>query len=483
MLLDKTSQQKQFNQNQNTTFNLIEYDNFCNSFIDGYAPYIKIKKNPGLPKQVSTCKYGQITLNQRIKHLTGQEMTGGRGKWYPVFMIFDIDTQNLTQSPESVVEGIKSDLNLKDNQYVLSGSLSYNEKRNAHLYIRPEINNKTRCLKRDRYKLLPIADKYKVELYPQAWRKICEPCSPYQPIIDDSLKVIQSDWTKMIKEYNSIEPVDLSGISQLDFDFNIDDKKYKPVSNNIYIPIKDKTEQLIKYGLQNKGTRHFAIVDLACYYSVSKNVLPSQAQRMIFKWIKAKHNGQSKSINAGMNDIELKNEIASAVQWAYTKYMRIESTPTPVHNLGYGIAQSHIDFIASIFPADIVNQNRLFKLLCFYNPRGHWNYVNIHNKIWYQIAGRQYKHFQILLKYKGILSEPKHNIYIPGYQAKQFHLQGIKQDKNFIAYDDRNLTNFHQVMQGQSTEYLKTRLRLSRKAVYRIKQYRFKDITLNDFIQ
>ncbi|KKK99278.1 hypothetical protein LCGC14_2634350, partial [marine sediment metagenome] len=440
---------------------LIEYDKFCNRTTDSYSPYIIIKKSIE-GKEVYTRARGKIDLDQREKHLTGIEMTGGRGKWYPVFMIFDVDTQNIKMSKGAIVDRLKEDLNLKDYQYEIIGSLSHKDKGNFHVYIRPEIDGQTRTLRNNLRILKPVSDKLNIELYPQSWRKVCDPFSPYQPLLDkESLEPLQHDFKKMIEIFNNIEPVNLSGlIQQQEFKFKI-----KP-AQGIYYPKHQEINELIKHGLQGPGTRHITILNMASYYSVSENVLPTSAGRLIWKWIKNKHNGQSKDIQSGkLSDIQLKYEIEKAVDWAYTYYMRNDVRPNPVHNIGYGIAQKHIDFIAEVFPGDLVNQKRLFKLLCYYNPRSHWPYVFIHRDKWIEFVNRdRYKDFQRALIGKGILSQPD-RFYRPGSQAMRYKIHGIKQDKGYIVYDHRNMNDFNDLMAIQPVEYLKSKLKLNRQNI------------------
>ncbi len=469
---NKIRQSNGTSQKFNYNPNLKEYDNFCQQTTDSYAPFILIKKIPGQKKtesekQVYTIKKGRVSLQQRQGHLDGKLMTGGRSKWYPVFMIFDIDKSNMKLSAAEAVDYVQDQLHMKDYNFEINGSLSFRDKGHFHIYIRPEWNNQPTYLKKNRDFLLPIAKKIGAELYPQSWRKVCDPFSPFQPRLDkETLEPLQHDWKQLIEIYNSIEPIDLSTINgQEEFSFNYN-------AQAAYFPDQQEIGQLIKKGLQQYGTRHKSILKLACFYSISENVLPEQAKRLIWKWIINKHNDQSKDISSGaMSWDAVSKEITKAVDWAYKKYMRTNNKPSPVHNLGYGIAQSHLDFISDVFPRQISNQKKLFKLICFYAPRGHWKYVFIHSDIWQAIAGSKYKNFQRLLLQRGIMTLPEKNpdFYIIGQQSKRFQLH-IPADKNYIAYNQRNLSAFNDVMAIQEPEYLKNKLKLDPRTIYNIKK-------------
>jgi hypothetical protein len=462
------------NQNQK---DLKSYNDFCLKTTDNYAPYILIKKEPGELKKVYTHNRGRVSLKQRQDHLEGIRMTGGRAKWYPVFMIFDIDKSNMKISGEQTVDYIREQLHLKDYQFEVSGSLSYQDKGHFHIYVRPEWKNQPTYLKKNQSHLLPIAKKIGAELYPQSWRKVCDPFSPFQPRLDkETLAPLKHDWKKLIEIYSGIEPVDLSSINgQEEFEFNYN-------TQPAYFPEQEEIDNLINNGLQEYGTRHNSILKLACFYSVSENVLPQQAKRLIWKWIFDKHNYMSKDIATGkMTWQQIRNEIDKAVDWSYKKYMRTNNKPNPVHNLGYGIAQSHLDLIADIFPGQISNQKKLFKLISFYAPRSHWKYVFIHWSVWHWIAGDRYKDFQRLLLDKRIMELPVRNpdLYIIGRQSKRFKLH-IPVDNNFIAYNKRNISNYNNVMAIQDPGYLKNKLKLSRKNVFDIKHSVTKTVGIID---
>jgi hypothetical protein len=475
--MTNTSEKEKQLQNRNQL--LIEYDRICT---DGHAPYIKVKKD-GHDKKVRSVNDGIISLDHRDNHIRGIELTGGRAHWYPLFMILDFDTQNLKVPVETAVNGFIDHTGLKKDQYVLSGSTSYYEKKNCHLYIRPEYNNKPATFNQNYSRLKYYAMEYGAELYPQRYKKVIDPCSPYQPILDcNSFLPSETNWIKMIDQYKNIKPFDLSTIEQqgtFSLEYKSNKKTFKKGG---YYPKTEYMQNLIKHGLQHLGTRHRSILNMACYYSVNENVLPEQARRLIKKWIKNKHNGMSKDINTGkITEDGIQYEVSRAVDWAYSHYMRNNIHPHRVHNIGYGIAQSHLDFIAEVFPGDLVNQKRLLKLLSFYNPRSHWEYVYIHFNEWFNIVGsNNYKKFQEMLLNKGIIS--CNNIYIPGVQSKGFKIEGIPQNKDYISFDNRNIVDYDQIMKMQSIDYLKNKLKWNRKAIYRLKSKKESTVKLDDIM-
>lgn len=443
---------------------LQEYDKlFCG---DGYAPYIKIKKQ-GSDKKVITINKGKITLDKRKKHLQGIDMTGTRAKWYPVWSIFDFDLSG--DDRKTKLKELKKELNILENEFEINGSMRFEEKEHFHFVIRPEIFNKTTYLSKQRAILKPIADKLDLELYPQANKKVSDPFSPYQPLLNkETLQPITNEWLKCMEVYKKIEPFNLGKAEKqgnLDLKYTKDLYKKKSGTKQLHIPLKAKCEELIENGLQAFSTRHKAILDLSCYYSLS-NITPGQAIYKIRNWLHKKNNGKSHTVNNNKwNDIEY--DIKKIVKWAYSKYVRYDILPNEVHNIGYGIAQSHLDLIAGYFPGDVVNQRRMFNLLCYYNPRSHWDYVFIHRDIWFDIVSSNYKQFQNLLIKKGILKTI--NSYEIGKFSKRFKLIGLKPDKNYISYNARNLNSFEEVVNLQDIGYLKRRFKWSRMAINRLK--------------
>lgn len=180
------------------------------------------------------------------------------------------------------------------------------------------------------------------------------------------------------------------------------------------------------------------------------------------------NNGYSKTFNKGAIDI-IAREINSMVDWTYSNYCNGRYYADFTNNLEAGITIQDLWLIASIFPGDKVNQNRLFKLLAYYRPRSLFDYVYIPQWRWFEIAGnRSYLKFQQELINRRILD--KVNNYKAGIFPKRFKINPFKAGGDYIQFDNRNIQRYDNILLNQDTDILKNKLKLDRMIIHRLKK-------------
>lgn len=330
----------------------------------------------------------------RDGHLSGKYWLALKAPWYPRYGFFDIDCPNVRRL-QMVIEK----LNLTDGQYLKCTSPSWRKDGSIHIQFKPRYHDEPVTQKLLLTILKPVTDELGIELYPQIRRKFRLPYGRDQYIIDDESGRPRDDlsWNDSLYWSEKIDPLELSEISghqlQLPFPaagFPCDWHRAEYV------------HALLEYGLQAPNTRHEACFTLAQHFYRS-NLDPADAEHKIRRWIRHKHNGYSRTIKAGNWRI-VYAEISRQINWVWDHYGRSKIYPDTTHNLEGWVTGDDLKFITQIFPGDIVNQKRLFKLLLYYRPRQHHDWVFVSWRQWTRIASEHnYIDFRARLVEIGLL--------------------------------------------------------------------------------
>ena len=201
----------------------------------------------------------------------------------------------------------------------------------------------------------------------------------------------------------------------------------------------------------------------------SQNYTPDATIDLTWKWLRTRHNGMSKTINAGKFD-EAYQDIKNWTDWTYKTFEYREIYPDSVHNKQFCVYHSDMDFIAKHFRGNTKMQKKMFKLIGYYRARMKHEWVYCSYKKWIEIHGdekRDYKQFQNKLLQIGLLEI--NNSYRAGSYAKAFKLN-IPTDSNYkpIQNDDRNVNNFKDaiVMVCKDGREARNKFGLSRQTAY-----------------
>jgi hypothetical protein len=417
---------------------------------DGTAPF-NLQFNDRNWFEVKPEKYSCITDNMIINHLDKKYWLACRGGYYPKYAYIDIDSP-----ADNQIESVIDRMRLKEGQYLLYSSPDYMKDGSCHIYFKPRYNNDPPTVNLLNDMIKPHATNF--EIYPQRYRKFRLPFGKDQNLIDtETGEVLNCTWTQNMNWCDKIDQYDMEIINeQLQFYFN-----YKRLDGWTKY---NECKELYTHGLQAKSTRHEAIKDLS-FYLYRQNIQERQAISLLKKWINNKHNGMSNTMNQGRFN-EVYKDIKELVDWTYRKYTRHKFYSDMVNNQETGITYQDIEMISEVFPGSMVNQRRLFKLLSYYRPRSIFDWVYIPRNKWFDISGHRYIEFQQNLINKGLLQKTDH--YKVGIFPKRFKINQFIRGREYMQYDKRNIDDYDTLLKSFDPEYLKNKLKLNRKAIYRI---------------
>ena len=366
-------------------------------------------------------------------HLAGTYWVATKAPWYPRLSFLDFDHPD----PEAVARAVDT-LGLSPGQYLLCTSPSWWETGNFHMMLAIRFNDApaTKRLILDLLKK-PVHD-IGAELYPQLNRKFRLSFGKDQRLIDEETGApLEMHWSEMLSWALKIEPYPLEERPrQLELEFR--EPRPEPWIR------KAEAEALLEEGLPGPSTRHNACLTLAIYY-YRQNLDTSDARRKLKHWIKTSHHGYSKMINRG-DWRGVKEEIDRVVGWTYARYGRGKIWPDSTHNMEGWIAAKDMQFLAEVFPRDIVNQRRLLKLIAYYRPRSYHDWVFIPRWRWFGIARKEtYKTFQAALENKGLLNV-NDSYRVSGY-SKSFQLKlPYASLSERLTEDDRAIQEYDQAV-------------------------------------
>lgn len=328
----------------------------------------------------------------RDGHLEGKYWVALLACWYPLFGFLDVD-----HAGPDKWERIKEYFGFQPGEYLLFTSPSFAEDGNFHVYYRPRYRHAPATKKLLCKATAQAAVALRIEIYPQLRHKSRLPMGRDQHLIDeDTWMPMAYPWPQGLYWFLKMDDYDLARLPQ---------QLRLPLSA---APVKTSTwrrqaEELLEHGLPGPGTRHDSIEVLAKYF-FRCNCDPGEATFKIKHWLRTKHNGHSKDVNAG-RWARVEREVDEIVAWYYAHYDRARFYPDSTHNLEGWVTPADVRWITQdVFPQDVVNQKRLFKLLCYYRARMYHDWVFIPWHRWDDIAARNvYKKFQSLLEAKGLL--------------------------------------------------------------------------------
>lgn len=373
-------------------------------------------------------------------HLEGKYWVAVRASWYPTYFFLDIDSPN-TDTVDKIVEVLR----LREGQYKMMTSPSYSQTGNLHLVVKPEYKNK-RVTHRLGYEALRNSVGKICEVYPQLKRKFRLPLGKGQFLLGSYGEVQDfRPWWESLYWIEKIDPLEVDTLSfQPELPFpNIVKKEDHPRRWRKSKEI----EELYEEGLQAFGTRHSSTWDLALSLWRA-NFLPKEAVEVLKKWIRKKHNRFSKTINSG-NFKAVDDEIARQVQWIWGNFRPYPDSP---HNLEGYVTLEDLKWIAKVYPCNVVNQKRLFSLICYMRPRSHHDFVYVPHHIWREEVAndRTYQDFLQDLEEKRLLDSVSSYRHVQGFPelsySRKYKLYLPEAAKEPLVHDNRNEQDYYQAM-------------------------------------
>lgn len=394
------------------------------------------------PGRAWKTKYKRVSDPLLNAHLAGLYWVALKASWYPVVYFLDID------KPEpGMLDRIIETLRIRESQYILMTSPSYWTDGSLHLVIMVTYKDQLPTHKLGYTALTNMLSKL-CEVYPQLRRKFRLPLGRGQRIIGRDGVILDSmPWWEAMYWIEKLDPIPIETLTfQPELPFpslaKDEDNPSKWLSLGHW-------QQLYDEGLQVSGARHRGQWDLAVGFW-RLNWLPNDAIAAIRVWVQKKHNGFSASVNTG-DWRTIEGEIFRQVQWIWGNFRHYPDTP---HNLDGYVTMADLKFIAEIYRGDVVNQKRLFNLVCYIRPRAHHEFVYVPRRIWSgEVAGaRTYQDFIQELETKGLLESLDAYRHIAGHPelsySKKFRLHLPSSDNQPIQYDGRNEQDYYGALRG-----------------------------------
>jgi len=379
----------------------------------------------------------------RDGHLSGKYWAALLAAYYPHFGFLDVDHAD----PEKW-ERIKAYFHFEPGEYLLFTSPSFKETGNFHVYYRPRYRGAPATKKLLYQSTAQAARELGIEIFPKLRQKGRLPLGRDQKLIDEETwGPLEYTWQEALYWLAKLEDYDLQKLPQ-----------------QLRLPLTDapvqtwnrrsQAEELLEHGLSGPGTRHDSIEVLAQYF-YRRNYNPGEAQAKIKHWLRAKHHGYSKEVNAGRWG-RVDREIEEIVAWYYGHLDRARFYPDGTHNLEGWVTPADVRWIVQeVFPNDVVNQKRLFKLLSYYRARMYHNWVFISWHVWADICSEHtYRAFRVQLEAKGLLDSIHNYWHVPAHPElsypKRFQFKNLPAASfdHRIAQDGRAMQDYYDTLLG-----------------------------------
>lgn len=339
-----------------------DFDNYIYNFIQRHPRYAT--KLIGGTWRTKNKPLSDIPIKA---HLAGRYAVAGIGKYYPSHAVLDIDSR-----PMGTVEEIKSILGLNESNCMLCRSESPDC---YHLLIRPEYKSKPSTIRLMNDAFSGFVYSHGIEFYPKKRKPFRLPFGKGQNCLDPQFILFDS-WQDQLHGFEKLEPFNLSAIPmrQLIFDF----ESLKTASNNFErFGWFTEGKELLEHGLQSRSSRHHSQLRII-YYLWRINVDQSDAERIVWLWIRSKHNGFSDQIISDPRSV--KKDIESQVNWLYSMYEFGNVYPDSTHNGHHGyISKPDLKDIIQLTGGSLPKMKFLFNLIKFANPRRYRNFIDIHS--------------------------------------------------------------------------------------------------------
>jgi len=357
-------------------------------------------------------------------HLEQRYSIGVVGKWYPPYAILDIDDRY----PEDV-DKMRDMLRLDAFNSMVCSSESTNS---YHILLKPTYNNKPPTLRLLQNTFKSFGKENNIEIYPQSNRTIRLPFGYKQNCLDFEYKNLKN-WKDKLHWFKRLDNFDLSTIPY--YQQGLDLAFIKDKLPNCY----EEGRDLLQYGLQRSNSRNEAQFKIL-YYLWRNNTPFDEAIRIVWLWIKSKHNNFSKDFIT--HPTTVKKEIDRQTGRIYSTYEYNYIYPDDTHNGFNGvITKADIKPIVMISKGNLPEMKFLFNLVRYCYPRRHRAFLNIHSDKLIEWSQRNYMKYLDELKKKGIIKRA--DKYSVDRFSKSIDIKwDFKDTKDAILDDNRSPNTF-----------------------------------------
>jgi len=365
-----------------------------------------------------------------LAHLYGKYYIGVLAQWYPQFAVLDIDDR-----PIEFAYDLRDSMNLDDSNSMLWKSESPGC---CHLLFKPSFNDKPPTIKLLHSIFKAFSLQNQVELYPDVNRIFRSPFNPYQESIDPAYYNLDT-WQEKLYWYEKLDNFDLSVIpgQQLSLDLQYE-------NTGKILNIMQEAHELLEYGLQCHPGRYDS--QFKILYSLwRKNIPQNQAEYIVFKWIREKHNGFSKTIKE--NPIKVKKEIKRQADKIFNDYSLSDVYPDSTNNLYNGyIANNDIPEILKHCSANLPETKFLFNILKYTYPRRQRDFINVHSdKLIGWSSWRTYLKYLNEFESRGILKRGK--AFCENEFSKSIKMNWkYRSSQEAILYDGRSIDSLYDTL-------------------------------------
>lgn len=400
----------------------LDFDNYVHCFIQRHPRYATKLKGEGW--RTKNKPLSDIPIKA---HLAGRYAVAGIGKYYPTHAIMDIDDQ-----PRETPERIREILSLDESNSMLCRSESPNS---YHLLIRPAYKGKPATLQLCNDAFSNFVETHGIEFYPKKRRPSRLPFGHGQNCLDPERALLNS-WQDQLHEFEKLDEFNLSTIPmrQQFFDF----KSLKTAPHNFArFGWYEQGKELLEYGLQSRSSRHRSQWRII-YYLWRDNTDQKDAERIVWFWIRSKHNGFSNQIID--NPRGVKAEIETQANWLYSKYEFANLYPDSTHNRFHGfISKPDLKDIIELTSGSLPKMKFLYNLIKFANPRRHRRFIDIHTDKLIEWANeRTYLKRINEASEKGVLK--RYGSYKVGCCAKSFKISWLwRGSSEAVLFDGRSI--------------------------------------------
>lgn len=384
-------------------------------------------------------KYGNPSTLLVRGFLGKRYWIAGPPTWYVHQAFIDIDDP--INTPDSL---IRETLQFTDSELITMTSPGYLKRGRTHQLFFPRYKGKFMTLKLYQDTLGPAVKSIGAELFPRGRRLFRVPCGRNQYILDENGSPLRLSPEEFMYWCDKTDPYEITGkiTHQTSFLPELYDNTTDPFAGRIVFS--RDARLLEKHGLQGSPGRHDACLTLARFY-IRNNITPDNAIRIIKRWLRKKHNGYSKEINAGRWWF-VDKEIVELVSWAYEN-CTASFLPDSLHNLQSGLAAPEdVRFASEVFHGDWINIKRTIALLQYCRPRKFFPWIYIPFSVWEIIASRDnYIDYQNNLSKKGVIID-KCNEYSVGRYPKSFRIALPRSFSPPITDDGRAVTDLKSLL-------------------------------------
>lgn len=427
------------------------FQDYLSLFVQRIPRYIVKSRRTWRTKNKALCDLPVLA------HLGKKYSVGVLGKWYPQFAILDLDSKSWDQ-----VKDVRESLGLDSD----NSRLFQTESRDSyHILVSPQYNGKPPTLKLLNTIFNNFAKAKGIEIYPQSNKAIRLPFGKFYRCLDP--EYAHMNWKDHVYWFQKMNLFDLRTVNfqQYSFDFTPLEKPGIP-------QVLESGAELLEHGLQRPSSRHDSQMALV-FFLWRNNIPQSQAEAMIWNWIREKHNGFSKDIVYRPRAV--RSEISRQADWVYEKYAFNRTYPDETHNHYKGwITAEDIPDLIEATGGSKPKLRFTFEMIKHAYPRRHRKRIHIHSDKLMEWTGGHSQRYQKRLselEEKGIIKS-RTTGYVVGNLSKGIELDWPwRSSKDGVLYDGRSVESLSRTLKltlkpSEFREILESKAKIPKRTMY-----------------